>query len=184
MDQPTCPHCGGVVPPAAGKRVRIYCSGVCKQRAKDARKMERYRNDPEFRAVVLARQTKRARAMGVRPMIRRDEQCGSANCEGKHFAKGFCRRHYYADRRNQGLDHGCELILLNAVARLHGVGDAKVKPVKCRVGIGVLVTCPACGATMCAKTPHERTCPACRTTALLNPEEVAWVISARRSTAA
>lgn len=73
---------------------------------------------------------------------------------------------------------------LNGVAWLHGVYAPKVKVVRCRVTVGVLADCPRCDTTMGATSPTDRICPACFTTVRLNEEEVEWVTSEKRSTAA
>ena len=68
------------------------------------------------------------------------------------------------------------------MASLHGVSAPKPKPIQCRVTVGVLVDCPACGMGMGAHSASGRTCPHCSTVVELNPEDVEWLISEMRST--
>ena len=109
--------------------------------------------------------------------------CDLADCERKHFAKGMCRHHYRRSR--YPFESKNPTVALWSVASLRGAYFPKPKRVTVRVTIGVMVDCPACpNCIMAAPTPTDRFCRNCGTTLKLNPEEVAWLTSERRSTRA
>lgn len=70
------------------------------------------------------------------------------------------------------------------MASLHGALFPKPKPIKGRVTIGFMASCPWCDTWMGCTGEAARFCRHCGTTVQLNPEELAWVISEAHSTAA
>lgn len=115
--------------------------------------------------------------------------CSRPDCVRKHLAGGFCRNHYYKDRRDRGIDDRKnrrvdsppQVAVLTAMASLHGAYFPTPKAVKARVTIGLMVDCPWCPDIMAALNPHDRVCRTCGTTLTLNAEEVEWLTSERRS---
>lgn len=188
MEQPTCPWCGGDVSPAAGARVRIYCSPSCKQKAKDARKTARYRTDSEYRAQVCERRVAHAREQGARPIMDPTPR-PCAHC-GADFTGAFTRR--YCSTRCSRLAEKIRLggtgkaeVIIGAILRKYGKGDSLQRLVTVRVNRlgGLIVTCPnpSCRRMMHTIAGrhqwHERECMDCGTTLILNEEEARWVTS-------
>lgn len=186
MTEATCARCAGPMQPAAGTRTRIYCSQQCRQIAKDARKTERYQQDLQYRARVLEQRRTLHHARGGRPQqTGTSETCPVCAVEfdgmlGKVYCGERCRRRAAAARYAGGTTD----VVLASLASRFGAYHPKHKPVRCRVGVGVLVHCPNCAAVMGATSPTHRACHGCGTTLQLNAEEVSWVTFERRSTAA
>ena len=112
--------------------------------------------------------------------------CDIPTCERKHLAKGLCKKHYSAlQKRLHPSPTAPPIVLLDCLASLYGsAAHPKVKTVEVRLldNGGALVRCPCCSSTMAFTSDAFRTCPMCATTVVLNPEELAWVISERLST--
>lgn len=70
------------------------------------------------------------------------------------------------------MDGGKPELVLQAIASRFGAYFPKQKAVRCRVVVGLLVSCPNCSSTMAATSLHARCCPSCGTTLELNAEEV------------
>lgn len=174
MPERTCSQCGE---PSGGAK---YCSQPCRSRAS----YERRRSDPaawdRYLSRLRARYVPTGNPPGPKPVQSHCDECG---CDGKHFAKGLCRRHYYRARWAAGLDGATSSsLILTSMASLYGTVTPKLKQVKCVVTVGLLVDCPWCGVVMAAHSNSGRTCPECSTTVELNPEEVSWVISEAHTT--
>lgn len=133
----------------------------------------------ECRGRGLAPKPARVRGPGA------ERLCGAGDCDRQHYAKGVCRKHHSQNRRAAGLGASkIRSIVLFSMASLYGAAMPKVKPVKCKVTVGLMVECPWCGSFMSGTSSASRYCRACWTTVELNPEEVSWVIYETHSTAA
>jgi hypothetical protein len=102
-------------------------------------------------------------------------------CEQKHLARGMCRKHYRAWQYANSGDQKNPIQIIGGMASLFGAYFPKPKPIKVRVPVGVMAYCPWCDAVMGAISGGRRFCRNCGTTVVLNPEEVSWVISEKRS---
>jgi hypothetical protein len=146
---------------------RKFCSPVCKQRAKDQRKMARYRADPEFRRAVLDRQARKRHAAGVRARTSELRWCEVQGCQRIHYAKGRCRLHYSQGR--------APLPRVTLWASVQG----QPVPITCVLAAGLVAQCPRCGALTGAATLCVRICVPCNLRLVLNGEEVSWLNSIR-----
>lgn len=151
-----------------------YCSSRCRERAKYAS----LKANPERYAAYLARTRTRYTPKPPRPI----RTCDQAECDGKHLARGMCRKHYRAWQWAQGAESPNPAIIIMGMASLHGALFPKLKPIKVRPAVGVMAHCPWCDSLMGATSPVDRACRSCGTTVVLNEEEVSWAISERRST--
>ena len=195
LDAGCCVQCGDMFSPKGLSA--LYCSGQCRNRAKYERGLAsgreaatiaktkaRYNSDPGFRQRSRDKQTRLARARGVKPMFRRDPVCTIPTCERLHLAKGLCKKHYSARQKRLKPTPTRATVLLDCIASLYGMAQPKVKTVDVWIldNGGATVWCPRCGSTMAFALPEFRFCPMCATTVVLNPEELAWVISETLST--
>lgn len=171
----TCPVCEETF---EANGTRRYCTRVCLEKAK----YQRLRNDPE----KWAKQLESLRARYVpRPPRPSRKPCAIDDCGYLSWAKGLCGPHYAKRRRALGLDGPKNPItVIGSTASLYGAYFPKPKRIKVRVTVGVMAFCPWCDALMAASSPIDRTCRKCGTTVTLNAEEVSWVISEKRLTAA
>lgn len=173
MPDRTCPQCATEF---AATGPRVYCSNRCKEAAK----YERIRNDPEKWSEELAR----CRARYVPKPPRPIRLCDEPGCAGKHLARGLCSKHYRRWQWEQGNEARNPTTVVGAMASLFGAYFPKPKMIKVRATVGVMAHCPWCDSLMAATSPAGRACRACGTTAVLNEEEVSWVISEARLTRA
>lgn len=189
MDQRTCAWCSGRLP-ADSSPSRETCSPQCKSRRKEARKTERYRTDPEYRASVLKRQTRRNRAAGVRPLMDPTPQtcpeC-SATFTGaytKRYCAERCRRKA-EKRRGRHRDTGRRETVLMALVEGKGVHPVRVTILP---NGGAWIYCPRCKGTTHVRWQadrwFERHCLTCDVHLTMNEEELRWVTSETASTAA
>lgn len=117
--------------------------------------------------------------------------CSTDGCEEKHFALGFCRKHYRRDRYRRGLDRKAHTELVGALVKRYDADGQFIEEPQHRrlvtkiVGKLLIPECPACGGIM-RKLPHDeldlRDCGDCRVRASLNVEEVSWLTSGTPST--
>ena len=129
------------------------------------------------------------RALGLAPIPQRKRGPGPAHlceiltCDGKHLAKGLCKKHYSARHKRLKPTPTRSTVILDCIASLYGMAQPKVKTVDVWIldNGGATVWCPWCGSTMAFALPEFRFCPMCATTVVLNPEELTWVISERLS---
>lgn len=84
MNHVTCVQCQSVMSPGAGSRIKLYCSDVCKNAAKWARRKAVYHQErsngqvPRMRLAQIARDRKR----GVQPMYSEEVKVCAA-CRSK-----------------------------------------------------------------------------------------------------
>lgn len=152
--------------------------------AKAAKASERYRTDPEYREQIRKRWTAYSRAAGRRPRVTGEvskcPECGGdfAGMVNKVYCSPSCRTRA-SNRRLRG---GCPPASLFAMTSRFGAFAPRLEPITGRIAVGLIVDCPNCSQTMNATGPADRYCVGCGTTLALNPEEVSWVISEKRST--
>ena len=182
MTYRTCAQCPNVFksPSAA----RLYCSELCKSRAKWDRRKAVYHQERAAGTVprIRAYQKRRRAALGIQTMqtgiTGECAHCGDcfAGVLGKVYCSPTCRRRskYDAENRNS-------TTVIMGTASLHGALFPKPKPIKVRLTCGVMAHCPWCESFMTAASPTYRACLNCGTTVELNQEEVEWAISERRS---
>lgn len=177
-----CAFCEQEFAPANGNAK--YCSSACLEKAK----YRKLRADPEKWAASLARlrasYVPKGRPPGPPPQR---VGCSEDGCEEKHLARGFCRRHYYRDRRRRGLDGARTYPVegLHALVREfdRDTGDWIGEPwsasvlVKFPSATIVWVDCPKCRRFMYAHPATEAlwNCSTCLLGVKLNEEEVAWL---------
>lgn len=160
-----------------------FCSESCRERAKYLR----MRNDPDRWAAYLAAE----RASYTPALPRPERTCDEPGCGAKHLARGMCRKHYYSDRRQRGLDGSIRTDVVSAMVKHYDesgefLGDLQHLRLLCKVPVGVIPLCPECRSWM-ALVPNDddmvlRDCGKCRVRALLNAEEVECLISEARLT--
>ena len=130
------------------------------------------------------------RDLGLAPVPWRKAQprplrvCSVPTCERKHLAKGLCKKHYSARQKRLQPTPARSTVILDCMASLYGMAQPKVKTVDVWIldNGGATVWCPWCSSTMAFALFDFRFCPMCATTVVLNPEELAWVISETLST--
>lgn len=111
--------------------------------------------------------------------------CAVDDCDDRSWARGMCSRHYSKWRREQGLNNPATPVrIIGAIVQRPCDPEPISLRVKVRVTVGPMTHCPGCSRYMTATSPTRRYCLSCGTTAVLNAEEVSWVISEKRSTAA
>lgn len=158
-----------------------YCSQRCRGQASYLRKKATPEAWEQYLADCRKRYVPKGRPPGPAP---KQVTCGVDGCDAKHLARGMCRKHYRAWQYEQDGDKRNPETVIGGMASLFGAYFPKPKPIKVRLTVGVMAYCPWCAATLAATSPTDRYCRGCGTTVVLNEEEVSWVISERRSTAA
>jgi hypothetical protein len=181
-----CASCGGALPATSGGRVRVTCSPRCKKALIDARKMERYRTDPVYRAEFLARQERYRRARGTKPR----HPGGESACEWcgeifptmdagrpKKFCGAPCQRKSWKDKNRYFTAPWHPIVLVGYLPDgRHGEVVAKVSHRR-----SVIVFCPDCSHVMGATSPWDRECSSwfgCGLVLSIEPEEADVVIDA------
>ena len=184
----SCELCGDVYLPRS--TVQRYCSARCREVVK-----YRARKADPIRWAAALEQKRRKYTPRPREMAQR--QCSASGCEAKHFALGLCRSHYRRKRWAEGRD-GREAASsrapIGALAKHYDATGTFVEepfPVAVYADLSptlVFPRCPECSAMLRKLSADSdpldiRDCVPCRLRVNLNAEEVAWVISERRSTA-
>ena len=182
-----CIICGaGYLPKAVRQK---YCSSQCRERSKYVR----LRSDPTRWAGELERMRDKYTPTGTpRGKPPTHLVCTREDCDSKHLARGFCRRHYYQDRYRRGLGRRAEPEFTMAMVKHYDatgrfIEEAAPQRLVCRVSSSHLIPeCPDCGEIMRLNPNNQgldlRICEPCGAVASLNVEEVSWLIYEKHST--
>jgi len=184
MQEPTCAYCDGPMSPAAGPRIREYCSEKCRNRVKWERRKAAYHQERAAGLVpqIRRKQIARDRANGVRPQHTEElAECPICNAVferghiGRLYCSVACRRAAKTKRqREQRAPFRRDVVL----AVLISGRPRKVIGTVIENG-GLWVHCPDHPGRRVRMliTDHEtgeRAC-LCGVTFTLNQEEVSWV---------